>query len=162
MSLEHAKLIEDYAKKYDSEFTEFGNNEQEFTVHKHSEIGANDPDVLDLIVSYAKKVHEHVLDFYGGEFAKFIDQRTHIARFATGSGMHAHFDSSRPNDIATLIYINSDYEGGEIYFPDYDIEIKPGPGDLLTFPDNPNFIHGVRQITSGIRYTTPRWFTRIV
>ncbi len=162
MSADDVKAITEYARAYDSEFTEFGNNEKEFTVHKHSSIKLNNPEIADLIVSYARKVHDHVVNFYPGPFKEFVEERTHIARFETGSGMHAHFDSSRPNDIATLIYINDDYEGGEIYFPDYDIEIKPGPGDLLTFPDNPSFVHGVKPIISGTRYTTPRWFTRIV
>jgi hypothetical protein len=76
--------------------------------------------------------------------------------------MHEHFDASKPNDIATLIYINNNYSGGDIYFPEYNISHKPEPGDLLTFPDNPDYVHGVRAISDGIRYTTPRWFTRIV
>ena len=76
--------------------------------------------------------------------------------------MHEHFDSTKPNDIATLIYLNDDYLGGEIYFPDYDISIKPEAGDLVSFPDTPDFVHGVRTILSGTRYTAPRWFTRIV
>jgi hypothetical protein len=76
--------------------------------------------------------------------------------------MHEHFDSNRPNDIATLVYLNDDYTGGDIYFPKYDISYKPKPGDLLCFPDNPDYVHGVKTIESGTRYTTPRWFTRIV
>lgn len=157
-----AKRVSDYAKSHDYIFTDYGNNEKEFTVHTHSEIKKYDAEVVDIINDYAKKVYSFVVDSYPGPFSDFDENTTHIARFSSGKGMHEHFDSSRPNDIATLIYLNDDYVGGEIYFPKYDISIKPEPGDLLTFPDNPDFVHGVKPVTSGIRYTTPRWFTRIV
>jgi predicted 2-oxoglutarate/Fe(II)-dependent dioxygenase YbiX len=103
-----------------------------------------------------------VLSTYGESFEPFNPHKTHIAKFEEGHGMHEHFDSSRPNDIATLVYLNDDYEGGEIYFPDYKISIKPEPGDLLCFPDQPRYVHGVKEIITGTRFTTPRWFTRIV
>lgn len=162
IDLETANRISEYSKLHDNVFTDFGNNEQEFTVHTHSDIEKYDSEIVSIINSYARKVYDFVLENYPGPFADFDENTTHIARFSSGRGMHEHFDSSRPNDIATLVYLNDDYEGGEIYFPEYGISIKPEPGDLLTFPDNPNFVHGVRPITSGVRYTTPRWFTRIV
>ena len=65
-------------------------------------------------------------------------------------------------EYACIFFLNDDYEGGEIYFPDYEISIKPEPGDLLCFPDQPRYVHGVKEIISGTRFTTPRWFTRIV
>jgi hypothetical protein len=157
-----ALKVSEYAKAHDHLFTDFGNSEKEFTVHTHSDIGMNDSEILNIVNDYAKKVYSFVLDSYPGPFIDFDESSTHIARFSSGKGMHEHFDSSRPNDIATLVYLNDDYDGGEIYFPEYGISIKPEPGDLLTFPDNPNFVHGVRPIISGVRYTTPRWFTRIV
>lgn len=154
--------ISNYSRKHDVEFSDYGNKEQEFKVHTYHEIEKNDSQLLLDMQILAKRVYSFVLESYGGEFSEFLETKTHIARFEEGRGMHEHFDSNRPNDIATLIYLNDDYEGGEIYFPELGVGFKPRPGDLLCFPDNPNFIHGVRNIESGIRYTTPRWFTRIV
>ena len=162
MPEEDAYKIEMFARLKDSDFTEFGNNEKEFTVNTLNDNLPETKIMRDMITEYGQKVYNFVLDTYGGEFQPFKPEATHIARFGNGWGMHEHFDASKPNDIATLIYINSDYEGGEIYFPEYGISYKPKPGDLLTFPDNPDFIHGVKPITNGVRYTTPRWFTRIV
>jgi len=155
-------LVYEYAQKNQDAFTDFGNTEQEFTVHTYHDIQNRESSTLDIIQYYAKKVYQFVLDNYGGEFEPFIDEKTHIAKFNVGKGMHDHYDSSRPKDIATLIYLNDDYEGGEIYFPKYGLSYKPKPGDLLCFPDNPNFVHGVRPITKGTRFTLPRWFTRII
>jgi len=162
MNADDAAKIYNHAKNFPNGFTMHGNNEKEFKVYTYHEIEANDPSILELMQEYALKVYNHVLNTYGESFEPFNPHKTHIAKFEEGHGMHEHFDSSRPNDIATLVYLNDDYEGGEIYFPDYQISIKPEPGDLLCFPDQPRYVHGVKEIIAGTRFTTPRWFTRIV
>lgn len=163
MSKEDYQRIHLYATQNDGLFNEFGNSEKEFKVHVRYQIDQIDPEINSIIESNARRVYDFVKEkFSDTDFKPFDETKTHIARFQAGSKMHEHFDSSRPNDIATLVYINDDYDGGEIYFPDYDVVIKPKAGDLVCFPDNPSFIHGVKEITSGVRYTTPRWFTRIV
>lgn len=55
-------------------------------------------------------------------------------------------------ECAALTYLNNDYTGGELYFPNYDIIIKPEPGELIFFPGTEHYVHGVRKITSGNRY----------
>jgi hypothetical protein len=62
-------------------------------------------------------------------------------------------------DIAGLFYINDDYEGGELYFPEQGIQFKPKAGAAYFFPGDKNYIHGVTEITSGTRYTCPFFFT---
>lgn len=155
------KLLE-YAKNNDSAFTEFGNQEKEFTVNTFRDMNKETNDCRALATEWGLKVYEFVTEVYSGEFKPFDPMMTHIARFEPGWGMHEHFDAGKPNDIATLVYLNNDYVGGDIYFPEYGISHKPEPGDLLCFPDNPDYVHGVKAISDGIRYTTPRWFTRIV
>lgn len=158
MSQEDALLVTEYALSIDGEFSEFGNGEKEFTFHA----SFKDDNINNLLNDYGLLALKFVRDNYEGPFGDFDSSKTHIARFSEGFGMHEHFDSTKPNDIATLIYLNSDYDGGEIYFPAYNISIKPNSGDLICFPDTPDFVHGVKPITKGTRYTSPRWFTRIV
>jgi len=78
--------------------------------------------------------------------------------------MHEGPDAGKPNafpwyDIGTVFYLNDDYEGGELYFPLQGIEFKPKPGAAYFFPGDKNYIHGVRPITSGVRYTAPFFWT---
>lgn len=78
--------------------------------------------------------------------------------------MHEGPDAGKPNsfpwyDIGTVFYLNDDYEGGELYFPLQGIEFKPKPGAAYFFPGDKNYIHGVRPITSGVRYTLPYFWT---
>ena len=162
MPLEVANKIHKYSVSRDDKFDEYGNNEKEFKVNVFKEMDAETEEIRLLVTEWGLKVYDFVTKQYPEQFKPFEPQMSHIARFEPGWGMHEHFDASRPNDIATLIYINNDYVGGDIYFPEYEISHKPEPGDLLVFPDNPDYIHGVKAISEGIRYTTPRWFTRIV
>ena len=41
------------------------------------------------------------------------------------------------------------FEGGEIYFPDYDVTIKPKKGSVIIFGDTVR--HGVNDVLSGQR-----------
>ena len=80
--------------------------------------------------------------------------RTMVSRYSFGSHIRPHtdtgfFDTSR---LATVVlYLNEGFEGGNIYFPDLGIELKPETGDLLTFYSE--FKHGVRPIVSGHRFS---------
>jgi len=58
-----------------------------------------------------------------------------------------------------VLYLNDDYEGGEIYFPNQDIELKPKPNTLIFFPGTLEFLHAVREVTSGVRYTLTSFWT---
>lgn len=62
-------------------------------------------------------------------------------------------------DIAGLFYVNDDYEGGELYFPEQGIQFKPKAGSAYFFPGDKNYIHGITPIVSGERYTCPFFFT---
>lgn len=102
-----------------------------------------------------------------------------VVRWIPGNLQHPHADKElhgyekwgggpdvegKPNDfpyfdIAGLFYLNNDYEGGELYFPEQNIQFKPKPGAAYFFPGDKNYIHGVTEIKSGERYTCPFFFT---
>lgn len=59
--------------------------------------------------------------------------------------------------VSIIVYLNNDYEGGILYFPDQNIEIKPEPGMMVVFPGNLHFLHGVTKILNNTRYTVSLW-----
>ena len=86
-----------------------------------------------------------------------LDQVT-IKAWNQGQSMGPHFDGQDGNkDLAfsLVAYINDDYEGGEISFPNHNITIKPQAGSLIMFPSQEPFIHEVKPIISGTRYMSP-------
>lgn len=63
--------------------------------------------------------------------------------------------------FSTIIYFNEDYVGGELYFPQYDTEIKPTTNSAISFKGDVDHLHGVKMIESGIRYTISLFWTEI-
>ena len=78
-----------------------------------------------------------------------------IQRMQKGVELKSHTDQHTDPSIhyATIIYINDDYVDGELFFPNKDIALRPKPGDLLFFPGNEEYEHGVKHVGDGpIRY----------
>jgi hypothetical protein len=85
----------------------------------------------------------------------------------TGAINHAHDDDGdkypgKPDieeHYSAVLMLNSDYEGGELYFPNQGIQFKPKAGAAYFFPGDMNYIHGVTETKSGIRYVCPFFWT---
>jgi hypothetical protein len=61
------------------------------------------------------------------------------------------------NHLAGWVYLNDDYEGGEISFIHQGLSFKPKTGDLVLFPGNIHYWYHVAP-TNGSRYIMPIWF----
>ena len=60
--------------------------------------------------------------------------------------------------FGTIVYLNDDYLGGEIFYPQYGIEVKPKAGSLIIHRGNSDNIHGIKKIISGTRYAIPAFW----
>lgn len=60
------------------------------------------------------------------------------------------FERSR---YAAFLYLNEDFDGGVLMFPDQDLSIVPQTGLLAAFDGGFNNMHEVSLITKGVRYT---------
>jgi hypothetical protein len=67
-----------------------------------------------------------------------------------------HIDHS-PNIVRTVsavVYLNDDYEGGELRFLRLDeLAIKPEAGDILVFPSTYLYEHESKNVTKGAKYS---------
>lgn len=115
---------------------------------------------------YAKNICEkEYTKVLGIEFIKNKWVREpELVKWKPGSSLAAHKDGQEifPPDITVggLVYLNDDYRGGELYFPDIDKIIKPVYGDLVFFPCH--YLHEVKVIDNSAdvyRYTLPLFYT---
>ena len=88
-----------------------------------------------------------------------------LSRTPVGQGMYVHKDRGEEdytqmlNDFGTctcidygvLVYIG-DWEGGELYYPNRNIEFKPKPGSLIVHSALEEYSHGVKPVISGKRF----------
>jgi hypothetical protein len=87
-----------------------------------------------------------------------------------GPGLGVHTDEISPNHpqynpyekIIThgfVVYLNDNYSGGEIFYPQKNISIKPKARSLVMHPGNKEYEHGVKDVSGSIRYSLA-WWTR--
>jgi predicted 2-oxoglutarate/Fe(II)-dependent dioxygenase YbiX len=64
---------------------------------------------------------------------------------------------SMDRDFSVLLYLNDGYEGGTLYFRNFDLRLTPRPGMLVAFPSDHRFLHEAEPLLSGTRYVVVAW-----
>jgi len=82
-----------------------------------------------------------------------------VLRYKGGQEYTAHYDGPTGigRAISALVYLNDDYEGGELEFTNFNIKIKPEPGMLILFPSNYAYTHIAHPVISGTKYAIVTW-----
>jgi hypothetical protein len=132
-------------------------------------LNKSDPRVLEVIEGMQQRLKLEVDKFLSVDA---LPTPPALVRWLPGQYQNPHADKElhegenrgKPNDfpyydIAGLFYLNDDYEGGELYFPNQGIQFKPKRGAAYFFPGDMNYIHGVTEVLSGIRYVSPFFWT---
>ena len=104
------------------------------------------------------KNHSLMVDIYK-RVSKLFDSNLHaqtirmIHKTDKNSFWERHSDNSGGDEIkyGVVIYLNQDFEGGELFYPDLGITIKPEEG-MLVYHDGDED-HEVLKVISGDRYT---------
>jgi hypothetical protein len=100
--------------------------------------------VHDLDPKTICKIGYHTQKWEPGAYARMHSDNT------DAKGNSGAFTRSR---YAGFLYLNDDFKGGLLKFPDQNIEIKPQVGMLAVFDGGFNNMHEVSLIESGVRYT---------
>jgi len=75
-----------------------------------------------------------------------------INKYDEGSFMGSHVDFNEDNyylAYTIVVYLNDDYEGGELYFNDLDIKIKPQAGSIIMYPSSAPYSHQSLKVLKG-------------
>ncbi|MDH5545834.1 MAG: 2OG-Fe(II) oxygenase [Gammaproteobacteria bacterium] len=96
-------------------------------------------------------------------------ERPQMLRYRPGGFYIRHSDSenmdpqtrtwtkSIDRDFSMLIYLNDDFEGGELFFSKFNYRLKPKAGMAVLFPSDHRYIHEACNVTKGIRYALVSW-----
>lgn len=127
-----------------------------------------DPDkVLNKMIAFGKNF---ILEKYEMRGPFFELNRSHVNYMHVGAFLHSHRDDRNGDesieDLNSMTYVmglflNDDYEGGELVFEDYNTALKPKAGSLVFFP---GFYtrHEVKEITKGVRINILSHFFNVV
>lgn len=103
-------------------------------------------------INQAFELYKNNIEKNIGKFNEFG-----VAKYSTGSrmGKHVDVDPLRENfkeTVSGILYLNDNYIGGEIYFENQELFIKPKSGSMVIFPSVPPFFHESKTIEKGIKY----------
>jgi Rps23 Pro-64 3,4-dihydroxylase Tpa1-like proline 4-hydroxylase len=116
-----------------------------------------------LISDIVKRIGAHLTSYYKED----MELKTLFHSVMTPGAVNPlHWDNYIENgqeDVSTLFYLNDDYEGGELSFPDQDIFIKPKKGSFIFFRGEESLMHEVKMVKSGNRtaFVGFFWPTRV-
>ena len=91
------------------------------------------------------------------------DDIMRVLKYENSGYLPAHTDQGvSTRSLSVLIYLNDDYQGGNIVFPNSKVSLKPEAGSMIFFPSNFLYVHQIEPVTSGIKYSLPNWYHNVV
>jgi hypothetical protein len=98
------------------------------------------------IDDYAASWGINVIYYEAFNFVKYEGEGSHF-------NIHADHGPAYNCTVSAVVYINDDYEGGELKFPRLDnLVYKPKVGDIVLCPSNYIYEHASLPIKSGTKY----------
>jgi Rps23 Pro-64 3,4-dihydroxylase Tpa1-like proline 4-hydroxylase len=105
--------------------------------------------------------YSNIIYPYASRNIKGKEDRMSILKYEESGYLPEHTDhGSSSRTLSVVLYLNDNYDGGEINFPNVGngIKIKPEAGSAIFFPSNFVFSHSVNKIYKGTRYALPNWY----
>jgi len=62
-------------------------------------------------------------------------------------------------DVSAVLYLNQEFNGGELVFADTGNTVKPSPGRVVIYGGGIEFAHYVGNVYGGDRWACPMWFS---
>lgn len=80
-------------------------------------------------------------------------------RYGPGGKFEEHIDSYTevPRTLSVSIILNDDFTGGEFMFFNKRVVLEAHKGDVIMFPSNFMFPHGVMPVKFGTRFAVVNW-----
>jgi predicted 2-oxoglutarate/Fe(II)-dependent dioxygenase YbiX len=103
--------------------------------------------VLRCTTDYGQYWGVGIQSFEAFNFVKYEGAGTHFK-------IHADHGPTYVSTVSIVVYLNDDYEGGDIWFPRMDnLSIKPKVGDIVIFPSTYIYEHASQEMISGTKYS---------
>ncbi|NND69059.1 MAG: hypothetical protein HKN19_15825 [Halioglobus sp.] len=98
-------------------------------------------------------------------------EEPHILQYEPGGFYACHADSENldkssnlwervlDRDVSLLLYLDDEYEGGELEFANFDYTLRPRAGMLVFFPSDSRYRHAALPVTAGMRHAIVSWMS---
>ena len=125
-------------------------------------------EIEEALVSFVQQAFVQAIGPQMGREVEWFEN-PQVLRYEAGGLYGPHSDSDHflmeegvwkkviDRDISLLLYLNQDFAGGELAFPQFNYFYRPSAGDLLFFPSSGQYAHQALPVKSGIRYVIVSW-----
>ena len=135
------------------------------------DLGARVADVLNVETTFQHEVEwfhlAKSLWEYGNKYGEKYNapfsgiEGAQMLKYQVGRGHYdTHTDSGpqAPRIFSAVLYLNDVEEGGETYFPVFDVSIKPEKNKLILFPSNYIYKHCALPPSSNEKFCIVTWY----
>lgn len=114
-------------------------------------------DQIHLVFSNCVTDYTHRFKF---SLLEGLDKGYQVLRYSGGNEYKEHQDDGpkTPRRVSGLLYLNGNFEGGELHFPYLNFTYKPYGGDVLIFPSGAPYTHAAKPVTEGTKYSVVSWW----
>lgn len=163
---ENAQKIVDYINNNQSDFGELtGGYWNGRTIHIPQ---IKDPSIVQIIRDGKDFMLDEFKKLSGIDKSLYVDS-LHLVRWTEGYELHPHADGVEPDgkphqfywrDFGTVTFLNDDFEGGVLYYPNKDgLQVPAKVGYSAIHSGGMDCLHGVTKVTKGVRYTIASFLT---
>ena len=126
----------------------------------------NDKEQYNIIKNCLSKISKYMKDMTHVEAYYPTDGCVRLRKIYDATKIHCDGIVHNPSNpcfennvrvFSTIIALNSDYEGGELCFPNQDVKIKLEAGDAIIFPPYWTHLHYTNALNGTFRYTINTW-----
>lgn len=126
------------------------------------------PSVMQAATENVLSIYMHLintLDMVGKDYAerlgipKGVQAPISISKYLPNEYMGPHADEGDPRaHFSAVLYLNDNFEGGGLGFPNQDVFIMPKAGSVIVFPSVQPYVHDPKP-AAEIKYISPAfWF----
>jgi len=138
-------------------------NELMFLPHIN-EINENETDASILVSFEFHKAFKPCIVDFCTKFTIDVDVNVstayQILRYGESEHYIPHLDDGKNTRrrVSAIGYLNDNYEGGELWFPNLNFNYYPTAGDIVVFPSGAPYTHEAKPVKQGIKYSVVNWW----
>lgn len=178
----NGRIFENFLNKKDCEYliqtaidlSLWSNSDNEFwdnRLTQYHDILKHDKRAGEIMLDVNNRCKEKIKAEYSLQIPIYSDT-LQIVRWFPGTEQPPHADNmdfegalehdhkiNKHRVFGSIIYLNSNYVGGNTYYPNFNFSIVPKSGSLAVHPADSKHLHGVTKIEDSIRYTIASFWT---
>lgn len=127
------------------------------------EVGTEEEnDIFNTIYSSMNDAGKIYKDLFNISTTLNIGKNFVINKYNEDCEMGSHVDYNEDNkdlEYSFVVYLNDNYDGGEIFFKNQNVKIKPTAGSIIIFPSKEPFFHESLVCRNGRKIFIPHFWT---